>query len=84
MKTAVSIPNHIFSRADALAGKLEVSRSALYTRALAEYLAKYDDRGVTEQLDAVHGTRPRRLSPEQRLALRDTLNRTEFGEAPND
>ena len=78
MTTSISLPAHIFSAADNLAKTLDISRSELYRCALAEYLAKHGYRGVTEQLNEVHGTRPRRLTPEQWKELCDVLNRTEF------
>ncbi|MBW2720031.1 MAG: ribbon-helix-helix protein, CopG family [Deltaproteobacteria bacterium] len=40
MKTAVSVPNEVFERAERLAKRLKVSRSELYSRALREYLAQ--------------------------------------------
>jgi len=56
MKTAISIPDAVFAAADALAGRLGVSRSQLYASAVAEYVAKHQDAKVTERLDAVYGT----------------------------
>ena len=41
MKTAVSVPNEVFERAERLAKRLEVSRSELYSRALREYLSRH-------------------------------------------
>ena len=38
VKVAISLPDQLFQRADALAGRLGVSRSRLYADALAEYL----------------------------------------------
>jgi metal-responsive CopG/Arc/MetJ family transcriptional regulator len=51
MKTAVSVPNEVFERADRLAKRLEVSRSELYSRALREYLARHSADEVTQALD---------------------------------
>ena len=51
MKTAVSVPNEVFERADRLAKQLEVSRSELYSRALREYLARHSADEVTQALD---------------------------------
>jgi predicted transcriptional regulator len=53
MKTAVSIPDELFSQADALAAKLGKSRSELYREALIDYLARRDPGAVTVALDAV-------------------------------
>ena len=41
MKTAVSVPDEVFQRAERLAKRMKVSRSELYSRALREYLARH-------------------------------------------
>ena len=43
MKTAVSIPDDVFEDAERLASRLRTSRSQLYARALAEFVARHDD-----------------------------------------
>ncbi len=55
MKTAVSVPDPLFRAADALARRLGVSRSRLYSVALSEYLARRDHSLVTDRLNAVYG-----------------------------
>jgi metal-responsive CopG/Arc/MetJ family transcriptional regulator len=42
VKIAVSVPDELFERADELAGRLGVSRSQVYARALEEYLESHD------------------------------------------
>jgi metal-responsive CopG/Arc/MetJ family transcriptional regulator len=51
MKTAVSIPDDLFRRADDLARRLGKSRSQVYREALTEYLLRRDSRSVTTTLD---------------------------------
>ena len=51
MKTAVSIPDNVFEDAERLASRLQTSRSKLYARALAEFLARHDDDRVTALMD---------------------------------
>ena len=51
MKTAVSIPNDVFEDAERLASRLKTSRSKLYARALAEFVARHDDDRVTSLMD---------------------------------
>jgi metal-responsive CopG/Arc/MetJ family transcriptional regulator len=51
MKTAISIPDELFERADQLARTLGKSRSQLYREALAEYLVRREPRSVTSALD---------------------------------
>ena len=53
MKTAVSVPNEVFERAERLAKRLKVSRSELYSRALREYLARHAPDEVTAALNSV-------------------------------
>lgn len=51
MKTAVSIPDDVFADAERLALRLQTSRSKLYARALAEFVARHDDDRVTTLMD---------------------------------
>lgn len=51
MKTAVSIPNEVFEEAERLARRTKRSRSELYSRALAEYVARHTPDRVTEAMD---------------------------------
>ena len=54
MKTAVSVPDDVFARADALAGERGMSRSQVYTEALREYLENHGaDDPVTARLNEV-------------------------------
>lgn len=55
MKTAVSIPDDVFQDAERLASRLQTSRSKLYARALAEFVARHDDDRITALMDqAIH------------------------------
>ncbi len=51
MKTAVSIPDDLFRRADQLADRLGKSRSELYREALADYVERRDPGAVTQALN---------------------------------
>lgn len=53
MKTAVSIPDELFRKADELARRLGKSRSQIYQEALAEYLLRRDPGAVTRAMDEV-------------------------------
>lgn len=53
MKTAVSIPDPVFTAADRMARSMGISRSELYARALRRFLDGEDDQ-VTARLDAVY------------------------------
>ena len=54
MKTAISIPNPLFELAEELAKQLSISRSELYTKALAEYVRAYHQASITERLNQVY------------------------------
>lgn len=56
VKTAISLPDTVFERAERLAGKLGLTRSRLYALALEQYLEQTDDQPgpVTEALNRVH------------------------------
>jgi predicted transcriptional regulator len=53
MKTAVSLPDDVFTNAERLAKRLEISRSQLYRRAISEYVSRHTPDAVTEALDQV-------------------------------
>ena len=53
MKTAVSIPDKLFQRAESLARRLGKSRSQIYREALAEYVARREPDEVTVALNDV-------------------------------
>jgi len=59
MKTAISIPDPLFDAA----GRLGMSRSQLYAKALAEYVAKHRDDQVTEALNRVYAKYSSTLDP---------------------
>ncbi len=54
MKTAISIPDDVYAEAEEAAQRLGVSRSGLYARAVAEFVARNRGLGVREALDSVY------------------------------
>lgn len=54
MKVAISIPDTVFRVADKTAKKLGISRSALYTKAIHQFLELYSQADVTERLNQVY------------------------------
>ncbi len=54
MKTAISVPDDLFRKAEATARRLRVSRSELYAKAIAEYLKEQDRSAITERLNDVY------------------------------
>jgi len=53
MKTAVSIPDEVFERAERLARRSKKSRSQLFSEAVREYVARHAPEEVTEAMDRV-------------------------------
>ena len=54
MKTAISIPDDEFKKAEELAARLGMSRSELYRSALAEFMSKRAEESVTERLNELY------------------------------
>ena len=78
MKTAISVPDEVFESADELAEELGVSRSELYSTAVAEYLAKHRSEDLTARLNEVYGTEPSGLAPELRRAQARSIGPSEW------
>ena len=53
MKTAISIPDEIFKRAERLARRLGMSRSQLYAHAVDDYVKKRRPESITEAMNRV-------------------------------
>ena len=70
MKTAVSIPNPLFQKAERQRRKLGVSRSELYATALEHLLSEEPDLEVTEALERVYGVEDSDLDPRFAAAQR--------------
>ena len=54
MKTAVSLPDDVFDRAERLAKRAGRSRSEVYAAALREYVARHSPDEITEALNRVY------------------------------
>ena len=63
MKTAISIPDQIFSRADRFARLRKMTRSALFTIAVDEYIQHHRQDNVTEKLNEVYTKQDSSLDP---------------------
>ena len=55
MKTAISIPDRVFRSAEQLAARLGVSRSQLYSKALAALVDKHQEDMITSRLNEIYG-----------------------------
>ena len=78
MKTAVSIPDDVFEDAERLASRLRTSRSQLYARALAEFVARHDDDRVTSLMDQAVREAGGEADAFVRAAAQQSLQRVEW------
>ncbi len=78
MKTAVSIPDEVFEAVEQLARRTKCSRSALYSRALAEYVARHAPDRVTEAMNRALAEIPEPADRFVRAASRRVLARSEW------
>jgi metal-responsive CopG/Arc/MetJ family transcriptional regulator len=78
MKTAISIPDKVFRSADAMAKRLGVSRSQLYTTAVTKFLSKYQGRQMTARLNALYEQEDSSVSPNLVLLQTKSLTRDEW------
>lgn len=63
MKTAISIPDKVFDAAETLGKRLGLSRSQLYTTAVAEFISKHRADRVTERLNEIYAHEDSSLPP---------------------
>jgi metal-responsive CopG/Arc/MetJ family transcriptional regulator len=75
VKTAVSMPDELFRKAEATARRLRVSRSELYARAITEFLEGRQAHAITERLNNVYARRPAGLEPGLRRAQLQSLEK---------
>ena len=78
MKTAISIPDELFSRAEEMARKTGKSRSQLYQEALSEYLLRRDPGALTQAMDDALTDIDPNPDPWLTEAGRRTLERSEW------
>jgi metal-responsive CopG/Arc/MetJ family transcriptional regulator len=78
MKTAISIPDRLFERAESFARQLGVSRSKLYAVAIESFLKEHERESVTAALDKVYGDRASSLDPALARLQAATLPRDEW------
>ena len=65
MKTAVSLPDDLYERAERAAERLGLNRSQLYSEALAKFLLDLGPDPVTERLSQLAGEHAAEQTPAQ-------------------
>ena len=67
VKTAVSLQESLFERADALARQLHLSRSQLFARALDDFLKRHESRKLLDAINSALDEGEPDLGEEERL-----------------
>lgn len=63
MKTAISIPDEVFAHAERFARRRKMTRSALFTLAVDEFIHRHREEDVTRKLDKVYRNEDSSLDP---------------------
>lgn len=74
MKIAISVPDAVFEAGEHLARQLDVSRSQLYSDALAQYLTARGAAQVTARLNRIYSAESSAIEPALNRAQFDTLD----------
>jgi metal-responsive CopG/Arc/MetJ family transcriptional regulator len=61
MKTAISLPDELYRNAMSAAKKMSLTRSALFARAVDEFLRNHRPSDTTERLDAIYKHEPGKI-----------------------
>ena len=78
MKTAISLPDDLFRRAEATARRLGLSRSEFYARAIAEYLKAQQGNSITERLNELYSRETAQVDPGLDRAQTESLEKQEW------
>ncbi len=78
MKTAVSVPDDVFERAERLARRERRSRSEVYSTAIREYVARHEPDDVTDALNNVIGDLGAEIDPFVQAAGSRVIERSEW------
>jgi metal-responsive CopG/Arc/MetJ family transcriptional regulator len=74
MKVAISVPDDVFEAGEHLARQLGISRSQLYSDALAQYLSARGAEEVTARLNRIYSAEQARIEPALLRAQFETLD----------
>ena len=78
MKTAISVPNDLFERAEKASKKLRMSRSELYTMALDKFLETRDEEEIARKLREFYSSSIEDLDPALAAAGYRIMKRSEW------
>lgn len=75
VKTAISLPEPLFNRAEEAAHRLDISRSQLVARAVEEFLKRYESRMLLDSLNRAYEDSSSADEREQMQAMRTKQRR---------
>jgi metal-responsive CopG/Arc/MetJ family transcriptional regulator len=78
VKTAISIPDGVFRKAERVAKRLGLSRSELYAKAVDSFVSQWDAKEIRAALDAVYEKEDSRLDPVLGRLQSDALKRQDW------
>ncbi|MCP3663236.1 MAG: hypothetical protein GY696_12200 [Gammaproteobacteria bacterium] len=78
MKTAISIPDPVFQAAETMAHNLGVSRSELFSTAIAEYMKNHKYQDVTKSLNSIYDSNDSALNEDLSLMQWNSIDREEW------
>jgi metal-responsive CopG/Arc/MetJ family transcriptional regulator len=78
MKTAISIPDKVFNKAEQLARRLGISRSELYSEALENYMNKRWPDSITDTMNRVLDEAETSRDPFVSTASHSVLEKTDW------
>lgn len=78
MKATVSVPDEVFDDAEHLAKRLKISRSKLYAKALAEFVARHAPDAVTDSFNRICAELQAEPDPAFQRAARKVLESSEW------
>ncbi|MBL7161413.1 MAG: hypothetical protein ISS57_02325 [Anaerolineales bacterium] len=73
MKTAISLPDTLFEKAERLAANLGISRSQLYARAVESFIERHDVEAITTRLNEIYANEQSGVNPVLLSMQTDTL-----------
>jgi metal-responsive CopG/Arc/MetJ family transcriptional regulator len=78
MKTAISLPDDLFDKAEKLARRLKKSRSQFYREAVADLVARYDEQAMIEAINRAYQSPDPETDGFVTEAARRNLEQTEW------
>jgi predicted transcriptional regulator len=70
VKTAISLQQPLFNQVDALAGEMQISRSRLFVLAMEEFIERYQNQRLLQEINAAYKDMPEPAEQDRRRSMR--------------